>query len=380
MRDPERNLRVFKSYHCQYRITVSSVVYCRKTKEEGKHMALIKCPECGKEISDKAGNCPNCGYPIQTDQKTEETSPPPVNAVPQGTQETKPQKPKKKGGFLKILLIIVAVIVVIGVIGSIGGNSSGNDKKESNASSETKTEEKVYLTEEEIPQMFSDPDQFKGKYVKLSGQVFLEPEDTGDYIGLQVYSNPESFDNNFLVKAPKDGTEYTNDSYVVVDGKIEGTITGENLVGGTVSAPLIDADTVEISNYKDVVRPTIKEYTFESLSADQYGYSVSVTKVEFAEQETRVYATVKNNGGSKFSIFGYSAKLIQNGQQYETEMNFYADYPDLQSEVLPGTESSGVLVFPAIDADTDFQFYAEGYSENWEEDIQPYQLNAVIQN
>lgn len=25
-------------------------------------MALIKCPECGKEISDTAENCPNCGY------------------------------------------------------------------------------------------------------------------------------------------------------------------------------------------------------------------------------------------------------------------------------------------------------------------------------
>lgn len=28
-------------------------------------MALIKCPECSKEISDKATSCPNCGYPIE---------------------------------------------------------------------------------------------------------------------------------------------------------------------------------------------------------------------------------------------------------------------------------------------------------------------------
>lgn len=27
-------------------------------------MALIKCPECGREISDKAEACPNCAYPI----------------------------------------------------------------------------------------------------------------------------------------------------------------------------------------------------------------------------------------------------------------------------------------------------------------------------
>lgn len=27
-------------------------------------MALIKCPECGKEVSDMATQCPVCGYPI----------------------------------------------------------------------------------------------------------------------------------------------------------------------------------------------------------------------------------------------------------------------------------------------------------------------------
>ena len=27
-------------------------------------MALVNCPECGNEISDKAQSCPKCGYPI----------------------------------------------------------------------------------------------------------------------------------------------------------------------------------------------------------------------------------------------------------------------------------------------------------------------------
>ena len=29
-------------------------------------MALIKCPECGKEVSDKATQCINCGYTLKT--------------------------------------------------------------------------------------------------------------------------------------------------------------------------------------------------------------------------------------------------------------------------------------------------------------------------
>lgn len=33
-------------------------------------MALIKCPECGKEISDNAKNCINCGYVLKEENNT----------------------------------------------------------------------------------------------------------------------------------------------------------------------------------------------------------------------------------------------------------------------------------------------------------------------
>ena len=32
-------------------------------------MALIKCPECGKEISSEADACIHCGFPIKKKQK-----------------------------------------------------------------------------------------------------------------------------------------------------------------------------------------------------------------------------------------------------------------------------------------------------------------------
>ncbi|TGY91001.1 zinc ribbon domain-containing protein [Petralouisia muris] len=32
-------------------------------------MALIKCSECGKEISDKATICPNCGMPLRLEDR-----------------------------------------------------------------------------------------------------------------------------------------------------------------------------------------------------------------------------------------------------------------------------------------------------------------------
>lgn len=32
-------------------------------------MALIQCPECGKELSDKARRCPHCGCPAKMSQQ-----------------------------------------------------------------------------------------------------------------------------------------------------------------------------------------------------------------------------------------------------------------------------------------------------------------------
>lgn len=34
-------------------------------------MAMIKCPECGKEVSENAAKCPGCGYPIKSEKKKE---------------------------------------------------------------------------------------------------------------------------------------------------------------------------------------------------------------------------------------------------------------------------------------------------------------------
>ena len=36
-------------------------------------MALMNCPECGKEISDKAKICIYCGYPLEDENAKKET-------------------------------------------------------------------------------------------------------------------------------------------------------------------------------------------------------------------------------------------------------------------------------------------------------------------
>ena len=42
-------------------------------------MALLKSPDCERDISDKAASCPNCGSPISTNQGAVPTSTRDVN-------------------------------------------------------------------------------------------------------------------------------------------------------------------------------------------------------------------------------------------------------------------------------------------------------------
>lgn len=60
-------------------------------------MALIKCPECGKEVSDSALICPQCGYPIKT----------PLQSSIQTVQDN---NHKKYFVVSNIALIIVAIM------------------------------------------------------------------------------------------------------------------------------------------------------------------------------------------------------------------------------------------------------------------------------
>jgi hypothetical protein len=73
-------------------------------------MALIKCIECGADVSDKAAACPKCGHPVaSTTPKVE----PDYVYVPPPTEERAywlPAGEPKKGGWLKRVFIVPAAL------------------------------------------------------------------------------------------------------------------------------------------------------------------------------------------------------------------------------------------------------------------------------
>ena len=80
-------------------------------------MALVKCPECGKEVSDKADKCPNCGCPVEhikKDGTNEELTDNKMGFV-KVEENGKAQKTlsKNKAAVFGVFLIIAVVSVLM---------------------------------------------------------------------------------------------------------------------------------------------------------------------------------------------------------------------------------------------------------------------------
>lgn len=85
-------------------------------------MALIKCPECGKEISDQADRCIHCGYPLrftgkndtresQNDQTFSYNSAPHNNDA--YYEQVREQQSKSGVGFWGIVGAIILAVVIL---------------------------------------------------------------------------------------------------------------------------------------------------------------------------------------------------------------------------------------------------------------------------
>lgn len=270
---------------------------------------------------------------------------------------------------------LIPIIVLILFCTNITLTSCGSNQASNNGGQTVSESNAPPLSEIEILQMYSDPEAFKNREVTLTGVVFAQVERDDDAVYFQMNQDIENYDNNTIVSYQEPSFELSDGDYVRVTGIVKGTFEGENAFGGTVTAPQILADKCEVVDYKDAVVPTLKEITVAQ-TLDQYGYQVTVEKIELAEKETRVYVNVANNGGSNFSLYGFNCNLLQGSSQYDYQTNYNADYPEIQTDLIPGMQTSGVICFPAINLDVPFSLLLDASSDNYfNEDVQPYRFD-----
>lgn len=82
-------------------------------------MALIKCPECSKEISSSAQSCPTCGYPVHATgspsaAKGATDYNPPVTTIEQTSKKW------------KAVQLAGAIMMIIGIVSCLSVAATGD--------------------------------------------------------------------------------------------------------------------------------------------------------------------------------------------------------------------------------------------------------------
>lgn len=111
-------------------------------------MAMIICKECGKEVSDKANSCPNCGCPISSEQSKNNGA---YYQKPNGNLPKQEQPKKKKKG----IWIVVAVICLFAGCGACMG---GSDEDTQNVASDSNPQKVDTVEVEETTEITEETD------------------------------------------------------------------------------------------------------------------------------------------------------------------------------------------------------------------------------
>jgi hypothetical protein len=113
---------------------------------------------------------------------------------------------------------------------------------------------------------------------------------------------------------------------------------------------------------------------------NQNGVIIMVDKVVLRDNETDVFVRVQNQQpGKKANFYSFNSKLQVGNQQFDLDSMKTSQYGDIPSDILPGVETKGVLVFPAVGTTVPptgaVALHLEASSENYMATFNPYVFN-----
>ena len=275
-------------------------------------------------------------------------------------------------------MFFIASITVFSACGDQEASSSIEDSTgESVTSVEGSVEENLILADE-FNLVYSNPKEYKGSNVEFYGKVFIEPERDSDGTYLQMYALNQGSDGNTLVAIQDPTLDISDGDIVYVKGVVGDVYEGTNAFGATISAPTIMASSVEKSDYATAFSPALKVIDVNQ-EINQHGYSMTLERIELAADETRVYLKIKNDSSDNISFYSFNAVILQGTNQISQEDNWDADYPEINSEILPGVISEGVVTFNSVDIEGEnLKLVFEGYSDDYSLDFESFVFECSL--
>lgn len=172
--------------------------------------------------------------------------------------------------------------------------------------------------------------------------------------------DPDNSEQNTIVGYGDPTFVVAEEDYVRVTGTVGEKFEGENAFGASLTVPVVKADTLQVVDASAAAAPAHTTYFLASFT--QAGIRMTVTKIEAAPDETRVYVSVRNQSAADFSFYSWSAKLVANGKSIKS--SYSGDYDEPASDIPTDSRTSGAILFEPIPRDAALRLILEGYSDN----------------
>lgn len=271
----------------------------------------------------------------------------------------------------KIMTLMLVIFSSFMFIGCSSDNAS--------SSSTQNTKEEVPVPANEFYLVCANPKEYKGRTVEFYGKVFVEPEKDSEGTYLQVFTLEQGSDGNTLVGIKDPNLDISQGNIVYVRGTVGDVQEGTNMFGANIQAPSILATLVEKSDYVTAFAPAIKVIEVNQ-EINQHGYSMTLERVEIAETETRAYLKIKNDSSSNIYFYSFDSVITQGADQISEEDNWEANYPEINSEILPGIVSEGIVTFGPINVEGEnIKLVFEGSSDDYEVEFEPFIFECPLE-
>lgn len=224
------------------------------------------------------------------------------------------------------------------------------------------------INSDEIDSLYTNPDDFKGRTFEFTAQV-LDIEKDNNTMYIQAYYDKINYDRNTVIVYESDqNLELNTDDFIKVKGTVEGKFTGENALGTEVTAPQINAESVEKITAVEAF-PASKSIDVNQ-TVSQNGINATITKVDFTDDgELRIYLTLQNTTGSEITAYPDQGYVIQNGTQIgiDTEKEYlYNDENVSLGDIQPSASVEEILPFSGV-SQSSFNYSFQGYDSNFNE-------------
>jgi hypothetical protein len=234
-------------------------------------MAMIKCMECGKEISDRATSCPNCGCPVgfgnpatnnaQYQQNNAFQQAPPIQPQPVRAYINKPTK-NSGLGIAALILSILGITFFIGIIlavidlcrkdgnkktfsivsicicvfwvimlVSVGGDDSGDKKEEIRVESQSVIQDEAADERENESEIVKNKEETKTKEKPSTSEEYIDITSTEliDAYNENQVKCKQMYDGKMITvtgKVDSVGTDIMGTTYVCLGHDTEFTFVG----------------------------------------------------------------------------------------------------------------------------------------------------------